>query len=224
MLQPEGKPGEFTADRSCGYGMKMAVLSTRERILREGLDLMSTAGLSGLTLGVLAEKTQMSKSGLFAHFKSKEEVQLALLDQTASVGQRIVVAPAMLVPEGLERLEAVVHRWLGWTVTAGLQGGCPVAAGMFELDDLDGRVRERLLAMEQQWRTFLKGLVEQAVARRELRSDLDTDQFVWELCGIYLGHHVSRRFVRDPQADERAHRAFQTLVRSGACHSACRPT
>ena len=173
---------------------------------------MSRSGISGVTLGVLAEQTGMSKSGLFAHFGSKEEVQLGLLEQTAVTAERIVVAPTMIFPEGLERLKAVVRNWLGWTARAGLSGGCPVAAGMFELDDLESPVRERLLAVERHWRGFLKLLTQQAVEEHELRGDLDVDQFVWELCGIYLSHHASFRFVRDPKADQRAHRAFNALL------------
>lgn len=189
-----------------------ATPSTRERILQEGLDLMSTAGIAGVTLGVLAERTKMSKSGLFAHFGSKDEVQLGLLDQTAVLAEQIVVAPAMLVPEGLKRLKTVVHNWIGWTVKAGLSGGCPVAAGMFELDDLESPVRERLLAMESHWRSFLKLLTQKAVEKHELRRSLDIDQFVWDLCGIYLSHHASFRFVRDSKADDRAYRAFKVLL------------
>ena len=186
--------------------------STRDRILRQGLDLMSTTGLSGVTLGLLAERTGMSKSGLFAHFGSKEEVQLGLLEQTARVAGPIVVEPAMRAAEGLPRLEAIVHRWLGWTAKAGLAGGCPVAAGMFELDDLESPVRERLLAMERDWRGVLARFTEQAIEHGELRAGLDVEQFVWELCGIYLSHHASLRFVRDPRADERARRAFAALI------------
>ncbi len=189
-----------------------SALPTRERILHQGLDLMSTSGISGLTLGVLAKQTGMSKSGLFAHFGSKEEMQLGLLDQTAVVAERVVVVPAMAAPEGLERLRAVVHNWLGWTKRAGLQGGCPVAAGLFELDDLDTPVRARLLQMENYWREFLAGITNVAVEHRELRSDLDVEQFVWELCGIYLSHHVSYRFIRDPNADACALAAFDRLL------------
>jgi len=191
----------------------VAALSTRERILHQGLDLMSTSGISGITLGVLAEQTGMSKSGLFAHFGSKEEMQLGLLDQTAVAAERVVVAPAMAAPDGLERLKAVVHNWLGWTKRAGLQGGCPVAAGLFELDDLDTPARARLLQMESHWREFLKGLTNVAVERGEFRSNLDAEQFVWELCGIYLSHHASYRFVRDPNANARALEAFDRLLR-----------
>lgn len=190
--------------------------STRDRILREGLDLMSTAGFSGVTLGVLAARTGMSKSGLFAHFGSKEEVQLGLLDKLDVIASEIVVAPAMQFPEGLARLKAVFSNWLGWYGKAGLQGGCPAAAGIFEFDDLEGPVRDRLLTGDNEWREFLAALTQQAIDQRELRSDLDVDQFVWEVRGIYLSHHASFRFSRDSGANDRAHRAFNRLLEEAA--------
>ena len=187
--------------------------STRDRILDSGANLLSTTGLAGVTLGVLAERTGLSKSGLFAHFKSKEDVQLALLDRTASIAGEFVIAPAMKAREGLPRLQALVQNWFGWTKRAGLEGGCPVAAGIFELDDSAGQVRERLLAMECTWREILAAQVRRAVELGEVRRNLDVDQFVWELCGIYLSHHASLRFVRDNKADMRAAVAFRELVR-----------
>jgi AcrR family transcriptional regulator len=187
-------------------------LSTRERILQEGLNLISTAGFAGVTLGVLAERTRLSKSGLFAHFGSKEEVQLGILDQLAITSAQTIVTPALLAPEGLSRLKAVVHNWLGWSAKAGLAGGCPVAAGLFELDDAEGAVRNHLLVKENEWREFLVTLTRSAIMYKELRPTLDVDQFVWELQGIYLSHHASSRFVRDPNADKRAHAAFDRLL------------
>src|SRR5579863_3480743 len=105
---------------------------TRERILGQGLALMSRAGLSGVTLGVLADQVGMSKSGLFAHFKSKEDVQIELLEYTTQFGRPYIIDPAMRQPEGLPRLKALVKHWLGWAPRSGLPGGCPIAAAMFE--------------------------------------------------------------------------------------------
>ncbi len=173
---------------------------------------MSQSGLSGVTLGVLADQVGMSKSGLFAHFRSKEEVQTGLLEYMLAVGRRSFVDPAMQAPVGLPRLQALVQGWLGWAQRAGLPGGCPVAAGLFEFDDIEGPVRDKILAMEREWRAFLTNLVQEAIAARHLRSDLDVEQFVWELCGIYLSHHAAHRFLRSAEADKRAHAAFSALV------------
>lgn len=186
--------------------------STRERILDCGANLLSKSGLSGITVGALAEQTGMSKSGLFAHFGSKDKIQLCLLDRTGEIAGRYVVAPAMRTPEGLPRLKALVKNWLGWTKKAGLEGGCPVAAGLFELDDDEGPVRDRLLKMEKTWRELLGQRVREAIDLGHLNREIDVEQFVWELCGIYLSHHASVRFVRDSRADERADTAFEALL------------
>jgi AcrR family transcriptional regulator len=187
---------------------------TKERILTEGVDLLSRNGFAGVTLGVLSQKTGMSKSGLFAHFKSKDEVQLELLEETTRIGFISFVQSAMQNAPGLARLRAVVQGWLGWTEKAGLAGGCPVAAGMFEFDDApeSDLIRQRLISMEERWRGQLTQLVNEVIASGEFRRDLDADQFVWELCGIYLNHHASHRFLRDPLALDRAERAFESLI------------
>jgi AcrR family transcriptional regulator len=186
--------------------------STRERILHQGLALMSQAGLSGVTLGVLADQVGMSKSGLFAHFRSKEDVQVELLTHMAEFVMEHVVRPSMTVSEGLPRLRALVRNWFGWAQRAGLPGGCPVAAGLFEFDDIEGLVRNKILEMEGAFRRTLIELVQRAVELGHLRHDLDIDQFVWELCAIYLGHHAAHRFLRAADADSRAQRAFRALL------------
>jgi AcrR family transcriptional regulator len=209
-------------DRSCltettGRAELMSVMttlttSTRDRILQQGLALMSQAGLGGVTLGVLAEQVGMSKSGLFAHFRSKEEVQVELLTHTAAFANEHVLMPAMAIAEGLPRLRALVRNWFGWAQRAGLPGGCPVAAGLFEYDDIEGRVRDKILELEGIWRRTLIGLVQRAVDLDHLRRDLDVEQFVWELCAIYLGHHAAHRFLRSADADARAQAAFKALL------------
>jgi AcrR family transcriptional regulator len=191
--------------------MRTAATKRRE-ILEQGLDLLSATGLSGVTLGVLADEVGMSKSGLFAHFRSKEAVQIALLQEMARVANLAVVAPAMNAPAGLPRLRALVENWLGWTTRAGLRGGCPVAAALFELDDVETDVRGEVLAMEARWRGLLDQLAREAIAAGDLRPDLDVRQFVWELCGIYLSHHASQRFLRDPEAGDRAAVALDALI------------
>ena len=160
----------------------------------------------------------MSKSGLFAHFGSKEEVQLSLIDETLRVVSAGFVAKAMQRPEGLARVRALFKGWLNWSERAGLKGGCPIAAGMFERDDLpqDDPVRMRLVEVEGTWRHLLLDTVKGAVEQSELRSDLDVAQFVWEMSGIYLSHHVSHRFLKDSKATQRASKAFERLVQDSA--------
>jgi len=190
--------------------------STRERILDQGLALMSQAGIEGVTLGVLADQVGMSKSGLFAHFRSKEEVQIRLLEYSGVVEAARIIEPSMKEPAGLPRLNALVRNWLGWAPRAGLPGGCPVAAGLFEFDDMEGPVRDKILEMEAQWRGLLIQTVADARSLGHLRRDLDAAQFVWELCGIYLSHHAAQRFLKSPDADRRAQTAFAALLERAA--------
>jgi AcrR family transcriptional regulator len=187
--------------------------SSRERILRAGVALMSQSGLSGVTLGVLADKVKMSKSGLFAHFRSKEAVQIELLNHMGEFAADRVLRPSLTAAEGMPRLRALVRNWFGWAQRAGLPGGCPVAAGLFEFDDVEGAVRNKILEMEASFRTILTELVQRAVELGHLRHDLDIVQFVWELCGIYLGHHAAHRFLRSADADQRAEAAFEALIK-----------
>lgn len=185
---------------------------TRDKILSNGLALASQAGLEGVTLGVLAKQVGMSKSGLFAHFHSKEDVQIHVLNESLKLGAAHIVEPAMKKPEGLPRLTALVENWLGWAPRSGLPGGCPVAAGLFEYDDIEGPVRDKVKEMEANWRGLLAMHVQRAMELGDLRRDLDVEQFVWELCGIYLSHHVAARFVHAPDADRRAKTAFSELL------------
>ena len=191
--------------------MSTNVSSTRERILSRGLAIMSQSGLGGVTLGVLADQVGMSKSGLFAHFQSKEQVQLELLRHSGEFARARVIDPAMTAKPGLPRLKALIHNWFGWAQRAGLPGGCPVAAGLFEFDDVEGAIRDQILAMEREWRTLVTQLVREAIDLGHLRRDLDVEQFIWELSGIYLGHHAAHRFLRSPDADRRAETALHAL-------------
>jgi AcrR family transcriptional regulator len=192
--------------------MSQTGIATRDRILDAGLDLLSASGFAGVTIGVLANHVGMSKSGLFAHFKSKEDIDIALLERMVDVAHKHVVVPAMRAQEGLSRLTALVENWFGWSTKAGLVGGCPAAAGMFELDDVEGPVREKLLELEKQWNEMLKQFIAESIATGDLRQDLDIDQFIWELMGFYLNHHASRRFMRNRDANMRARKAFQGLI------------
>ncbi len=192
--------------------MKATAAKTYDRILDRGLEMLSVTGLAGVTFGALADAVGMSKSGLFAHFRSKEDIQLRLIARADALVAARVVAPALAEPPGLPRLTALMRNWLGWTRRAGLQGGCPIASALFELDDLDGEVRAQVGDAEARSRVLLARLVGEAIADGSLRDETDVDQLVWELRGIYLGHHVSSRFVGEPLADQRAWAAFEALV------------
>jgi len=189
---------------------------TRQAILDEAFSLASCVGVDGLSIGVLAERTHMSKSGLFAHFGSKEELQLAVLREAQQRFADIVLRPAFRLPRGLARLRAIVINWLDWTKVANLPGGCVINAAAAEFDDQPGplrdEVRNGLLAL----RRTLADTVAKAVATGELRPDTDAEQFAFELEGIYQVTQQSRRLFNDPDADRRALAAFDRLVRDYA--------
>lgn len=188
--------------------------NTRGRILWCGLEMVSERGLGGVSIGGLARRAGLSKSGLFAHFRSKEELQVELLRAAEAALRREVVAPAMQAPEGLPRVRVLVGRWLGWASRSGLPGGCPLYGAAFELDDAEGPARDFLAESKRAWSGLLAGLVGEAVALGHLRDGLDVDQFVWQLDGVYLAHHVSQRLVRDSGADARALAALEDLISS----------
>ena len=194
--------------------MSKKTQATHQRILGHGLEIVSEHGLAGVSLGALAARAGMSKSGLFAHFRSKEELQVELL-RAAEEALRREVALAMGEPEGLPKLRALFGRWLGWAARSGLPGGCPLYGAAFELDDAEeGPVREYLTRSKDGWTGMLEGLVDEAVVLGHLRQGLDAARFVWRLEGIYLAHHVSQRLMREPDADARALEAFEDLVAS----------
>lgn len=191
----------------------MKSTKTRDKVISVGLQTLSEGGLASVTIGRLAQATELSKSGLFAHFHSREALEVALLEAATDLAQKHVVEPAMRSSEGLPRLMALVGLWFGWSARAGLRGGCPIAAGLFELDDVPGGVRDCVASADREWRALLGTAVRTAIALGHLDSDVDGDQIVWELCGIYLAHHVSTRFYRDPEADRRAQDSLVALLR-----------
>jgi AcrR family transcriptional regulator len=180
---------------------------TRSLILQAAFEIVCIYGFSGVTLGSLAKHVGMSKSGLFAHFRSIEQLHRELIKHIGSVFRLEVVSPALNVAEGLPRLEATIANWLTWASRPTALGGAPLLAGFFEFDDREGSVRDSLLEEGIRWCTHLRQLVTQAIAMDDFRQDLDAEQFVFELCGIYFSFHVSERFMRDSGS-----RGFATLA------------
>lgn len=185
--------------------------SARRAIISEGVKALSREGFAGVTIGRVAEASGLSKSGLFAHFRSRQALELALIDESTRLAWLHVIEPAMPAPAGIPRLRAVVDGWLGWSSRAGLPGGCPVASALFELDDVAGTARARIAELDGEWRALLLRLAGEAVTLGQMREDADLHQFIWELCGIYLAHHAFTRFHRDAGADQRASTALDLL-------------
>ncbi len=185
---------------------------TRSGILGAALSLASEAGVGGLSIGALAERVGMSKSGLFAHFGSKEELQVAVLDEAARRFVELVVAPALKERRGEPRVRALFERWMLWSKQDFQPGGCVFLAASVELDDRPGLARDRLVATQRDWLSTLATAARIAVEEGHFRADLDVDQFAFELYAIAQGYHQHTRLLRDPKAARRARAAFDRLV------------
>jgi AcrR family transcriptional regulator len=184
---------------------------TRQAVLEEAARVASRVGLGGLTIGTLAASTQLSKSGLFAHFQSKESLQLRLLEHTRARFVDLVVRPALAAPRGEPRLRELFRRWLAWDTDA-LPGGCLFIAASAEFDDQPGPVRDRLAQDQRDWLDTIAQIFRTAIAEGDVRPDADPEQFAHDLQGVMLAFHHARRLLDDPHAATRATRAFEALL------------
>ncbi len=189
---------------------------TRERIVDKAWQLASRDGLSGLSLGKLAIELGLSKSGLFAHFGSKEELEVDVLKAAAERFTEQVLKPAMSAARGVARLRKVFKNWLGWANDPEQSGGCIFMAAAAELDDSEGPQRDFLVTAQKGLLAALAKGASLAVEEEELRHDLDTEQFAFEMLGIVMAYHHARRLLRDPKAETRAKNAFERLLASNA--------
>lgn len=189
---------------------------TRERIVDKAWQLASRDGLSGLSLGKLAVELGLSKSGLFAHFGSKEGLEVEVLKAAAERFTEQVLKPAMSAPRGVARLRKVFKNWLGWANDPEQPGGCIFMAAAAELDDTEGPQRDFLVAAQKGLLAALSKAASLAVEENELQRGLDSDQFAFEMLGIVMAYHHARRLLRDPKAESRAKNAFERLLSSHA--------
>jgi len=164
----------------------------------------------------------MSKSGLFAHFGSREELLIAVLDRGQQEFLKLVVHPALAKPRGLPRLRALFVHWIDWTESADLPGGCPMIGGAAEFDDKPGPVRDALAAGQRAWIGTLTRAARQAVEHGQLAPGTDVEQIAFELFGIALVVHHHRRLLGYEKARSRALAAFETLVERFAASSETR--
>jgi AcrR family transcriptional regulator len=185
---------------------------TRSRILDNALILASRLGLEGLTLGVLAESLDLSKSGLYAHFRSKEALILAVLEHTKLRHQQHSAPYFEGKPKGVARLRAYVSAWLDWVALPTLPAGCPILGASFELEAVEGPAREFIVNLTHASRARLAALVRDAIETGELHHDLPIDQISFELRGIALSFHLEHRLLRDENARARAETAFEALL------------
>ena len=184
---------------------------TRAVILDAALGLASQMGLEGLSIGALAEVTRMSKSGVFAHFGSREELQISVVREYHAKFKEEVFLPAMHLPRGLPRLRALFDLWVR-RVSVEIDSGCLYISGAVEFDDRPGPVRDALVAMVQSWQDALERAIAIAVTEGHLRADTGAEQMLFEVHGLILALHHDARFLCKPGAVERARAAFARVV------------
>lgn len=189
---------------------------TKAAIVDAALGLATQIGLEGLSIGALAEVTQMSKSGVFAHFGSREELQISVVREYHARFEEEVFYPAMQTPRGLPRLRAMFDNWMKRT-SAEIDSGCLYISGAVEFDDRSGPVREALVGSVQTWLAAMNRAVAQAKEAGHLRADADERQMAFEIHGLILALHYEARFLKAPLSIERAHTGFDHIL---ACYGA----
>ncbi|MGE0356187.1 MAG: TetR/AcrR family transcriptional regulator [Burkholderiales bacterium] len=198
---------------------------TRAQILDAAVQQASRGGFESITIGALAGSTGLSKSGLFAHFGSRTDLQIAALDETARRFAQAVFLPAMKAPRGLSRLRAIFQGWIDWPEHGKLRG-CPMQGASGEFDDLPDAMRAAVVERQRQLATELAKAVTMAVDSGELRAGTDARQFVFEMTGFVLACFSAQRLLDDAGASARAIAGFERLVdchRAPARKSATRP-
>jgi AcrR family transcriptional regulator len=184
---------------------------TRQAILARAFELATVVGVNGLTIGRLAEQTGLSKSGLFAHFGSKEALDVAVVEEAARQFVQDVMVPALREPRGEPRVRALFERWLAWGLRP---GGCFFVGASAELDDRPGPARDALVRACKDWIDELAKAIRIAVREGHFAASVDADQLAFELYSLMLGCHQFVRFMRDPEALARARTTFERLIAS----------
>jgi len=187
---------------------------TRQSILDRAVDLASIEGLGGLTIGRLAEELGMSKSGLFAHFGSKEELQLATIESARERFIEHAFRPALKAERGYPRLMAIARAWLAYVKREVFPGGCFFAAASFEFDGRPGLVRDAIASMMNTWIESIEKSVKMAQDEGHLDPDIEPAQLAFEINAIFFGANFSYQLRGDKKALERAMEAIETRLES----------
>jgi len=181
--------------------------TTKEHILKSAFELTSKFGLESLSIGELAKSVGMSKSGLFSHFKSKEKLQIMVMDYAAQNFTQKVIKPAIKEPRGIPRIEAIMRNWQRWSGSY-LPGGCPFLSAIIEFDDRPGKVRDRIKRLQEiMINTFVRSF---KIAKEEgqIKEDCSEEQLGYEFYSSMVGYHIYNRLLKDDNAKEK----FETMV------------
>jgi len=192
---------------------------TRESILRVAVDLASVEGLEGLTIGRLAEELEMSKSGLFAHFGSKEELQLATVEMARQIFVDRIIRPALALPEGTPRLIGLCQGWLDHVAGGVFKGGCFFTAASFEFDSRSGPVRDAIATAMRTWLDVLTRAIEGAKKARHIKAAIDARKFAFEIYSLAMGANWALQLLDDKGAMGKARQNILERIRSVATPS-----
>lgn len=184
---------------------------TKAAIVDAALGLATQIGLEGLSIGALAEVMHMSKSGVFAHFGSRDELQMSVIREYHARFEQEVFFPALKAPRGLPRVRQLFDNWMQRT-SVEIDSGCIYISGAVEFDDRPGPVRDALASSVQVWLDAVRRAIEQAVAQGHLRPDTDAAQMGFEIHALILALHYEARFMRNPHSLQRAVKAFESIV------------
>lgn len=185
---------------------------TKTKILERAASLASLCGLEDMSIGQLAKATGLSKSGLFAHFNSKENLQTQVIQWVARMFTEQVMIPAFKEPRGVPRIRAIYENWKDWIEGDSLPGSCLMIASSTEFADRPGAVRDEICGMMDELLKSLTRSARIAIEEGHFRADTDPRQFAFEFESLLHGYHLLQRLLQDPDARKRSDNAFKRLL------------
>lgn len=184
---------------------------TKLTILNAGLEMASRIGLESLSIGGLAKATKMSKSGLFAHFQSKENLQIAILELAGEQFAESVITPALMTRAGIPRIRVLFQKWV--EISAQMTSRCIFVTASTEYSDRPGRVRDFVLKQQEMWIDCLRQIARSAIKAGDFSKDIDCDQFAFDLYSLLLGFHYYDQLLNDKYSKERRENALERLIK-----------
>ena len=184
--------------------------NTKRAILEKGLEMASNLSLEAITIGGLAKEMNMSKSGLFAHFQSKENLQVEILNYAAQIFSEQVILPTLKIERGIPRIRAIFNNWIKWGAKS--SGGCIFVNATTEFNDRPGNIQNILLAQQKQWMDVLKRIGESAIKAGAIKPDSDCEQFAYDLYSLVLGYYYYDQLLQDPKIEQRKEKSLNQFL------------
>jgi len=197
-------------ERSCYFIFMVKGEDTKHNILNAGLKMAAQLSLESVSIGNLAKATRMSKSGLFAHFQSKEKLQIEILKHAGELFAEGVVIPALMEKAGIVRIKALVKNWIAWS--SKLSGGCIFVSSSTEFTDRPGKVRDYIIKQQEDWIDSLRQISRSAIRVGDFREDIDCDQFAFDLYSLLLGFHLYDKMLNNAETHKRQGVALDKLL------------